>query len=127
MLLYKKDKRKVGFLDMNFFDIKPSSLPEGAQYFFNILVITIAVTPEIWEELIGNLSIQHIWYAEDLTAPEPQAICLYQEEEMEEDCDFEIAMYPHRVVELYNNDIAWYDMIDFDTDDPWRLDGEVEE
>lgn len=42
---------------------------------------------------------------------------------MEEDLDFEIAMYPHKVVEISSNGVAWYDMIDFDTDDPWSLDG----
>ena len=33
----------------------------------------------------------------------------------------------HKVVEISGNGIAWYDMIDWDTDDPWDFDGYIEE
>lgn len=117
---------------MHFFDINPNHLPHDGQYYFNVLVITIALNLETWQEAIEDISIEgleSIWYTDQLTSPRPTAIHVYYEEELdgEEGCDFEITAYEHKVVEISSNGIAWYDMIDWDTDDPWDFDGYIEE
>lgn len=114
---------------MNFFDIKPESLPFDGQYYFNILVIVMAVNKEAWTQLVADTDIQGlecIWYTDEITSPQPKAYCIYLEDSLREDELFEISIYPHKVVEISGNDISWYDMIDFDTDDPWSIDGYME-
>lgn len=114
---------------MNFFDIKPEALPRDAQYYFNILVIVMSVNQETWNLLTGDMEVQveDIWYIDRITDPEPTIYCIYQEDDMDEDTDLEIGMFPHKVVEVSSRGITWYDMIDFDTDDPWNLGGAWEE
>lgn len=117
---------------MYFFDINPSYLPSDGQYYFNVLVITIALNYETWEEAIGDTGIEglkSIWYIDQLTSPRPAAIHVYYEKELdgEEEYDFEITTYEHKVVEISNNGIGWYDMIDWETIDPWDFDGYIEE
>lgn len=123
---------------MNFFDIKPESLPQDGQYYFNILVITIALNSENWEAFVEDSSIEDltcVWYLDELTAPEPKAICVYLEDELDQDIEesdieqviFSMEIYPHKVIEISKYGIAWYDMIDFNTGDFWSINGEIEE
>lgn len=79
---------------MNFFDIKPSSLPKDSQYYFNILVIIIGVNQETWKLLTEDIeiSVQDIWYTDRITDPEPTVYCIYQEDNIEEDLEIEISI-----------------------------------
>ena len=60
---------------MNFYSIPPERLPEGAQFYHNVSVITIAIAEDIWEE-----NFDSIWYMEQLTGPKPYVIYIYKEE-----------------------------------------------
>lgn len=85
-----------------FFD----TLPKRAQYYFNILIISIAVQLDI----LGHKNTVDLW---DNNA-RPTALHIY----LDRDSDY----IPHQVLEITpNNKISFYDMIDYDTDDPWGL------
>ena len=115
---------------MNFFDIKPEAFPQDGQYYFNILVITVAMNTQTWQAVMEDVQIegiQNIWYTDELTTPEPTATCLYLDKDLDkEEVDFCIAAHPHKVVEISNSGICWYDMLDFDTDDLWGINAMLE-
>lgn len=121
---------------MNFFDIKLESLPHDGQYYFNILVITIALNSDNWRDFVEETQMKDlmcVWYLDELTNPEPRAICVYLEDELNEDDEeeervlFSMEFYPHKVVEISSQGVAWYDMLDFETGDFWSINNEIEE
>lgn len=121
---------------MNFFDIKLESLPHDGQYYFNILVITIALNSDNWRDFVEETQMKDltcVWYLDELTNPEPRAICVYLEDELNEDDEeeervlFSMEFYPHKVVEISSQGVAWYDMLDFETEDFWSINNEIEE
>lgn len=121
---------------MNFFDIKPESLPHDGQYYFNILVITIALNSDNWRDFVEETQMEGltcVWYLDELTNPEPRAICVYLEDGLDEDDEeeervlFSMEFYPHKVVEISSQGVAWYDMLDFETGDFWSINNEIEE
>lgn len=120
---------------MNFFDIKPESLPHDGQYYFNILVITIALNSDNWRDFVEETQMEGltcVWYLDELTSPEPRAICVYLEDGLDEDDEeervlFSMEFYPHKVVEISSQGVAWYDMLDFETGDFWSINNEIEE
>lgn len=112
---------------MNFFDEDPMSLPRDGQYYFNILVRTIAVNPRCAEQYLGK-DIDEMCFIEKLTDPRPQMYYCFVDDELDEDLDFEIECFPHCVVEVSKSlGVSWWEMLDFDTEDPWRIDMEYEE
>lgn len=107
---------------MNFFDEDPMSLPCDAQYYFNVLVRTIAVHPSVAQEVLGGQT-EEVIFTEDITSPRPTVTYCYIDDELDEDTEFEIECFPHCVVEISESlGVSWWDMLDFDTDDPWRID-----
>lgn len=115
---------------MLFFDEHPLHLPKDAVYYFNILVICIAVSPEYTDEIFPE-GVVDLWYCDHLTDPRPYAIHFYAvddveemyDEEADDYNDYEITFHPHCVVETDPKlGITWFHMIDFDTDDNWRID-----
>lgn len=73
-----------------------------------------------------------VWYLDELTSPEPRAICVYLEDGLDEDDEeervlFSMEFYPHKVVEISSQGVAWYDMLDFETGDFWSINNEIEE
>lgn len=104
-----------------FFEEPYLSLPKDAQYYFNVLIICIALAPDYAEELFGNNSIVDLWDIQRVNDARPVAIHTYVSRNLNKDFDYEIECFPHQVVEVTDN-VAFYDMIDYDTDDPWRLD-----
>lgn len=110
-----------------FYQFSPDSLPKGAQYYFNILVVTFVLSPQFQqEEEVISGEVDDIWFLDNLLDARPYIVHVYVDEEIdweEEDVDFMIDYEPHCVVEVgQNGEICWYDMIDFDTEDPWRID-----
>lgn len=120
---------------MDFYSIPPEKLPEGAQFYHGIFVITIAIAEDIWEE-----DFDSIWYMEQLTGPRPYAIHIYKEEreyinsygeddddivfipdeellddidfeddEQEEECDWVIDHFDDCVIRINpDQSISWY-------------------
>lgn len=114
---------------MQFYDEHPMHLPNDGEYYFNILVICIAISEDYADEILPE-GVEDIWYCDHLTDPRPYAIHFYREDpdemydEEEDDCnDYEISYYPHCVVELSPTlGVTWFEMLDFDTEDLWRID-----
>lgn len=106
---------------MNFYSIPPERLPEGAQFYHGVSVITIAIAEDIWEE-----DFDSIWYMEQLTGPRPYAIHIYKEErsygedivfipdddidfEEEEECDWVLDQFDDCVIQIDpDQSISWY-------------------
>ena len=111
---------------MNFYDIKDTALPEGGQYYFNILVINLAIQQDLWEQNFSK-DTTDFWNLENINGSRPTAVHLYQERRLNDEF-WEAECVPHAVIEvLQNGEISWYTMIDFDTGDPWRIDYDEEE
>lgn len=111
---------------VTFYDINPMHLPKDAIYFHNVLIIILAVSPQVWE-----FQEEQIWYLDQLTSPTPTAYCFYlepelEEEDQEEETDFELCFIPHSVIEICGNEISWYEGTldnddDFDLKDSWKI------
>lgn len=112
---------------MNFFDTDPVSLPKDGQYYFNVLVMCIAINPADAEQYLGK-DVNEIQYIENLTAARPYLLYCFIDDELDKDTEFEIECYPHCVVEVSGQlGISWWDMLDFDTDDAWRIEPDEED
>lgn len=104
-----------------FFDEPYLDLPEKAQYYFNILIISIAISPQYAQEIFQNKVI-NLWDIQGVNDPRPIAIHIYTSYHINKDFDYEVQCIPHQVLEVNENEISFYEMIDYDTSDPWRLD-----
>lgn len=122
---------------MIFYDMPQSRMPESSSYYFNISVICIGISTQDANEYGLTDGIQEIWYLDNITNSHPSITKVYIEEDLdiiingEEDEDYQnvlevelsIYCYPHQVVEITkDNEIFHYDLIDFETHDPWRID-----
>lgn len=111
---------------MNFFDEDPISLPNDGQYYFNILVVCAAINPANAEQYLGK-GIDEIQYTENLTAARPYLLYCFIDDELDKDTEFEIECYPHCVVEVSEQlGISWWEMLDFESEDTWRIEPEDE-
>lgn len=107
---------------MTFFDNHPQHLPYDGEYYFNILVTCIALQPELAKEVFPQQEIVDIWDLDKITEARPQVVHIYSDETLSQDIDFEIQCFPHTVVEISQKyGISFYDMIDFDTEEPWKI------
>lgn len=105
-----------------FFDELPEFLPKDAQFYYNILIVCIEVSQEYWNEYFPK-DINETWYLQDITSSRPKAYHFYIEDDIDEDYDYEIYCIPHTVIAVeQDKQIQCYNMIDFDTDDPWEID-----
>lgn len=101
---------------MLFFDIDADGYPYGAQFFFNIAIAAIAIP--VKSNLLP-LGIENYWYLGAITDSRPYAIHIYREERISHN---KVETFPHCVLELdRTGEICWYDLIDYETDDPWEL------
>lgn len=102
-----------------FFDFDANAFPQGAQFFYNI-VIAIIVIP--YDSNILPLNILDYWYLDALCASRPFAIHIYRDATARSDGGFDVETYPHCTLELDPNyEVCWYNLIDYDTEDPWDL------
>ena len=107
---------------MLFFDIEPEGFPAGAQFFFN-LVIGIIVIPE--NSTLLPLDIIDYWYLGGISSSRPFAIHIYRDERATYNL---IDAFPHCVLELdKTGEICWYDLVDYETNDPWELTPTIED
>ncbi|MCM1323963.1 MAG: hypothetical protein NC218_07365 [Acetobacter sp.] len=114
---------------MNIFNLDPTSMPKDAEYYFNILVINIAVRESLQDD--KEEFYTDIWYIEHITDPRPYIVHVYAEEDdfFDEDENYMIELYANMAVEISPSlGISFYDMFDGDDedgdiqlDDLWRL------
>lgn len=107
-------------MEYQFFDIPQEYLPANCDYYFNVLMIELAVPIGALEKTFG------ITEYEDrlcLTSPRPRYLYVYEDETVNDE-DGELEVYPHVVVEINRdtNEFSWYDMLDFQTERPWAID-----
>ncbi len=108
---------------MAFFDEEYMSLPDKARYYFNILVICIAVSPEDNDNILPD-GVTNIWFLDNINDARPWIIHFYLDDESDDtDIDYSIEFFPHSVVEIHDElGISFYNMLDFNTTDFWRID-----
>lgn len=110
---------------MYFYDIDPMALEPGSRFYFNVMVHIMLIHED--DDFLPK-DIDEQWYCNKLTDARPKiyGVCRTDELSYEEVCD--IQCYPHCVVEITKEqEVLWYDMLDFDTDDPWEITIEEEE
>lgn len=96
--------------NIGFYNVDPDSLPKDAQYYHNVCVTVIAVSAELWNEVEEIADLDGIYYTEGLTAALPTMTVFYLEEELDEDLEFGMEVFPHSVVEIQSDgNICWYD------------------
>ncbi len=110
-----------------FFDEPYNALPKNAQYYFNILIVCIAVSPQYAQETFQQ-NIINMWDIQGITDGRPYAVHIYTTHHINKDFQYELQCLPHQVLEVDSEQgISFYDMIDYYTDDPWRLEPENDE
>lgn len=132
---------------MTFYDIPAEGLPEGHRYYFNVLMICIAISPQLASEIFPVQGLEELYFVDQITDIRPVAYHIYIEpelgiwevleeenleeeqlqdeegEELDSELECEIQLFPHSVVEIAENgEISFFDMLDFDTRDLWRID-----
>lgn len=108
-----------------FFDLEPNSLPPGAQFYFNIMVIIVYFSNKA--HLLPD-NVQSCWVIDHITDARPYVIDFIRVNSLPEDELFEYEEYSHCVVEIdKNGEIGWYDMLDFECEGPWAIVPEFED
>ncbi len=104
-------------------------MPNDAEYYFNILVVNIAIRESLQqgqEEVLSD-----IWDISCITEPRPYVVHLYTEDDsfFEEDENFIVEFYPNRAVEVSASlGVSFYDMLEEDEeDDEEEFDGDIVE
>ena len=102
-----------------FFDLDPNALPADANtFYFNILIKDIALRPGDLE-LPSITGMSDLWYIDHITDARPWVAHFYIDKDNADDT---VVEYPHCVIEIRDSgEVSWYHMIDYDTDDRWKL------
>ena len=99
-----------------FYDLDPLSFPIGSQFFFNIVIATIAIS---YDSEVLPKEIFDYWYLGGIKESRPFAIYIHRDSLARSD-RYEVETYTHCVLELDpDQTVCWYDMVDYDTEDPW--------
>ena len=110
-----------GFYFDSFFDLPWQALPQNCEYYFNVMFIAVALPPG---ELAKISGVEGLWEITDISKiKEPRPMCVYYYED-DSAHTWDIDVTPHTVVEINTktNEMAWYDMLDFETESPWAID-----
>lgn len=111
---------------MNFYDIDPMALELGSQFYYNILVHVLLISEN--DDSIIPLGVEEQWYCDGLTDARPKIYGVCRTNDLDEDSLYEVECHPHSVVEITKEgEVTWYNMLDFDTNDPWAIGLEFEE
>ena len=106
---------------MSFFDEEYMALPNDGQYYFNVLVFCIGIHPRKADEYLG-VGVDEITYIDEINDARPRAFFFFVDDTLPDDTPFQVEKYPHSVVEVSDQlGVSWYDMLDFEPDDPWRI------
>lgn len=101
---------------MTFYDIDPMAFPMGAKFFFNVVIATIAIP---FKSDVLPKELYDYWYLGGIQETQPFAIYIYRLQEKKDNV-YEPEIYTHCVLELdADQSICWYNMIDYETEDPW--------
>ena len=95
--------------------------PKGAQFFFNVLIALITVPSKATDILPSG--IEEYWYIEAITQPKPYAYVFMRDPSIiDPNVEFEWELIPHCVVQINpNQQVRWYELVDYETEDPWDL------
>ena len=123
------ENKKGARARMNIFNIPPSSMPTDASYYFNVLVVNIAVKESL--QYGRNEFFSDIWDISHITDPRPFVVHLYAEDdnEFDDDENYIVELFANMAVEISQSlGISFYDMFDDEDDegdiqleDLWRL------
>ena len=72
-----------------FFDEPYLHLPKDAQYYFNVLIVCIAVSPEYAQEIFDS-NITDIWDIQNVTEGRPIAVHIYITHHINKDFDYSL-------------------------------------
>ena len=72
-----------------FFDTPYSELPKRAQYYFNILIISIAVQPEVLTDILGHKNTVDLWDVQNINNARPTALHIYASYNLDRDSDYD--------------------------------------
>lgn len=109
---------------MTFYEIDPLDFPEGAQFYFNLVVATIEIS---YESDILPKEIYDYWYLGGIKESRPFAIYIYRYHGKENNM-YNVETYQHCVLEIDpNQEVCWYEMLDYETEDPWDPTPELED
>lgn len=102
---------------MLFYEIDPLGFPEGAQFYFNLVIATIEISYE--SDLLPK-EIYDYWYLGGIRDSRPFAIYIYRYSQKANNDKYDITIYEHCVLEIDpNQEVCWYEMVDYDTEDSW--------
>lgn len=82
-----------------FFDEPYLDLPEKAQYYFNILIISIAISPQYAQEIFQNKAIS-LWDIQGVNDPRPIAIHIYTSYHINKDLIMKYSVFLTRYQKL---------------------------
>lgn len=104
---------------MTFYDIDPMAFPKGSQFFFNVVITTIAISYK--SDLLPD-GVFDYWYLGGIKESRPFAIYIYRIPDKQENQMFFPQIYTHCVLELdQDQTICWYEMLDYETEDAWEI------
>ena len=99
-----------------FFDIDPMGFPQGASFYYNLVILVISIP---FDSTVMPKEFYDLWYIGGITETRPFAIYFFRDPNYKK---YDYELYSHCVLEIdENGEICWYDMIDYDTEDPWIL------
>lgn len=102
---------------MTFFKMDPLGFPKGAQFYFNLVIATIEISFE--SDLLPK-DIYDYWYLGGIKEARPFAIYIYRHSEKTNDNHYDFDVFEHCVLEVdEDQEVSWYDMVDYETEDPW--------
>lgn len=102
---------------MLFYEIDPLGFPEGAQFYFNLVIATIEISYD--SDLLPK-EIYDYWYLGGIKDARPFAIYIYRFSNHAKDNPYQVELYQHCALEIDpNQEVCWYDMVDYETEDPW--------
>jgi len=101
---------------MNFYELDPLGFPMGSQFYFNIVISTIAIS---YNSTLLPKDVFDYWYLGGVKESRPFAIYIYRNSHAPEN-EYEVETFTHCVLELDpDQTLCWYEMLDYDTEDPW--------
>lgn len=107
-------------MEPNFFDIPYEYLPQNCDYYFNVLMMELAVPVGALQKQFGITEYEDRQY---LTSARPRYLYIYEDEDVVDE-EGELEIVPHTVVEINRdtNEFSWYEMLGYETEYPWSFD-----
>ena len=110
---------------MYFYDIDPMAFESGSQFYFNVVVYIMLIHED---DPFLPKDVDEQWYCDKITDARPTIYGVCRTDDLTYEEVYEIECYPHCVVEITKEqEVMWYDMLEFDTEDMWKIELDEEE